>query len=56
MLVIGRVFLINLDLLIFDEVIEGLVLFICREIWDVICKIKEIGVLIIIVDKNIKVL
>ena len=33
MLVIGWVLVINLCLLVLDEVIEGLVLLICDEIW-----------------------
>lgn len=55
MLVIGWVLMINLRLVILDEVIEGLVLIICQEIWVVIDYLKVIsGFVIFLVDKLLK--
>ena len=53
MLTIGRALMTNPDVLLLDEVTEGLAPLIREEIWSVVEVIKREGVATIIVDKNI---
>ena len=53
MLTIGRALMTNPDVLLLDEVTEGLAPLIREEIWSVIEVIKREGIATIIVDKNI---
>ncbi len=53
MLTIGRALMTNPDVLLLDEVTEGLAPLIREEIWAVIEAVKREGVATIIVDKNI---
>ena len=54
MLAIGRALLINPDLLILDEASEGLAPLIRREIWHALATLKEQGLAILVIDKNIE--
>ena len=54
MLTIGRALMTNPDVLILDEVTEGLAPLIAREIWRICNLIKESGISSVIVDKNWK--
>jgi branched-chain amino acid transport system ATP-binding protein len=56
MLAIGRALMINPRLLILDEATEGLAPRIRREIWNSLSTLKDKGMSILIVDKNIKAL
>ncbi len=56
MLAIGRALMINPKLLILDEATEGLAPLICDEIWNVIRLLKQQGLSILIVDKNLHTL
>jgi branched-chain amino acid transport system ATP-binding protein len=56
MLVIGRALMTNPILLIIDEATEGLAPIIRDEIWKTIAALKEDGLSILIIDKNIGVL
>ncbi len=56
MLAIGRALMINPKLLILDEATEGLAPLIRDEIWRVIRHLKEQGLSILIVDKNLDTL
>lgn len=56
MLAIARALMINPRLLILDEATEGLAPLIRREIWDSLAILKEQGMAILIVDKNLKAL
>lgn len=56
MLAIGRALMINPELLILDEATEGLAPLICDEIWAVIRQLKQQGLSILIVDKNLHTL
>ncbi len=53
MLAIGRALMINPKLIILDEATEGLAPLICIEIWNVIRQLKQQGLSILIVDKNL---
>ena len=53
MLTIGRALMTNPDVLLLDEVTEGLAPLIREEIWAVIKVIKREGVATVVVDKNI---
>ncbi len=53
MLAIGRALMTNPQLLILDEATEGLAPLIRQDIWDCLDAIKEEGLSILIVDKNI---
>ncbi|MFY0613657.1 MAG: ATP-binding cassette domain-containing protein, partial [Hyphomicrobiaceae bacterium] len=53
MLAIGRALMTNPQLLILDEATEGLAPLIREEIWLCLGRIKEDGLSILIVDKNI---
>lgn len=56
MLAIGRALMINPRLLVLDEATEGLAPLICQEIWSVIRQLKQQGMSILIIDKNLKTL
>ena len=56
MLAIGRALMINPELLILDEATEGLAPLIRREIWRGLKILKQKGLAILIVDKNIDAL
>lgn len=56
MLAIGRALMINPRLLILDEATEGLAPLIRAEIWQALELLKEKGMSILIVDKNLKAL
>ncbi|MGI9462870.1 MAG: ABC transporter ATP-binding protein [Aestuariivirgaceae bacterium] len=54
MLAIGRALMTNPSLLILDEATEGLAPLIRRKIWDALALIRESGLSILVVDKNIQ--
>ncbi len=56
MLAIARALMINPKLLILDEATEGLAPLVCQEIWDVVGKLKEQGLSILIIDKDLNTL
>ncbi len=56
MLAVGRALLINPKLLILDEATEGLAPLIREEIWRGLAILKEKGLAILIIDKNIEAL
>ncbi len=56
MLAIGRALMINPRLLILDEATEGLAPLVRQEIWRGLTILKNKGLAILVVDKNIKVL
>ena len=53
MLAIGRALMTNPDLLILDEATEGLAPMIREEIWTMLAKLKEEGMSILLIDKNL---
>ena len=53
MLAIGRALMTNPDLLILDEATEGLAPLIREEIWRTLRKLKETGLSILLIDKNL---
>jgi branched-chain amino acid transport system ATP-binding protein len=56
MLTIGRALTTNPELLILDEATEGLAPLMRQEIWRVIRRLKQDGLAIVIVDKNVTTL
>ena len=56
MLAIARALMINPSLLLLDEATEGLAPIICEEIWQGLAFLKERGLSILVVDKNIEAL
>jgi branched-chain amino acid transport system ATP-binding protein len=56
MLAIGRALLLNPHLLMLDEVMEGLAPLIQQEIWQCLQRIREDGIAILVIDKNIQAL
>ena len=56
MLAIGRALMINPGLLILDEATEGLAPLIRQEIWRALNILKERGLSILIIDKNLEAL
>lgn len=56
MLAIGRALMTNPRLLVLDEATEGLAPLIREAIWSCLRRIKETGVAILIVDKNVEAL
>jgi branched-chain amino acid transport system ATP-binding protein len=56
MLAIGRALLTNPDLLIFDEATEGLAPIVREEIWSTLKLLKQAGVSMIVIDKDIEAL
>ena len=53
MLAIGRALLTNPDLLVLDEATEGLAPLIRKEIWSMLDRLKQTGLSILLVDKNL---
>ncbi len=56
MLAIGRALMTNPRLLILDEATEGLAPLIRAEIWRCLARLKELGLAILVIDKNVGVL
>ncbi len=54
MLAIGRALMTNPSLLVLDEATEGLAPLIRKKIWDALAVIRDSGLSILVVDKNIK--
>ncbi|MDX6752529.1 ABC transporter ATP-binding protein [Geminicoccaceae bacterium 1502E] len=53
MLAIGRALMTNPLLLVLDEATEGLAPLVRREIWRVLLRLKEEGLAILVIDKNL---
>jgi branched-chain amino acid transport system ATP-binding protein len=53
MLAIGRALMTNPDLLVLDEATEGLAPLIREEIWTMLDRLKQTGLSILLVDKNL---
>jgi branched-chain amino acid transport system ATP-binding protein len=56
MLAIGRALMTNPRLLILDEATEGLAPLIRAEIWRCLTRLKELGLAILVIDKNVETL
>ena len=56
MLAIGRALMTNPRLLILDEATEGLAPLIRTEIWRCLVRLKEVGLAILVIDKNVDTL
>ena len=56
MLAIGRALLLNPHLMMLDEVMEGLAPLIQQEIWQCLQRIRDDGIAILVIDKNIQAL
>jgi branched-chain amino acid transport system ATP-binding protein len=56
MLSIGRALLLNPSLIILDEVTEGLAPLVQQEIWSCLDRVRDDGIAILLVDKNIRAL
>ena len=54
MLAIGRALMTNPSLLILDEATEGLAPLIRRKIWDALARLRNSGLSILVVDKNVQ--
>jgi branched-chain amino acid transport system ATP-binding protein len=54
MLAIGRALMTNPSLLILDEATEGLAPLVRRKIWDALALIRDSGLSILVVDKNVQ--
>ncbi len=54
MLAIGRALMTNPRLLILDEATEGLAPLVRADIWNCLQRIKEEGMSILVIDKNIR--
>lgn len=53
MLAIGRALMTNPRLLILDEATEGLAPLVREEIWQCLAQLRETGLSLIVVDKNV---
>ena len=53
MLAIGRALMLNPKMLILDEATEGLAPLVRQEIWNRLAEIKQLGITILLIDKNI---
>ena len=53
MLAIGRALMTNPRLLILDEATEGLAPLVRREIWSCLLQLKDDGMSILVIDKNV---
>jgi branched-chain amino acid transport system ATP-binding protein len=56
MLAVGRALMTNPRLLILDEATEGLAPLIRAEIWRCLARLKESGLAILVIDKNVQAL
>ena len=56
MLAIGRALMTNPALLVLDEATEGLAPLICEDIWATLHKLKQLGLSIIVIDKDLEAL
>jgi branched-chain amino acid transport system ATP-binding protein len=56
MLAIGRALLLNPSMIMLDEVMEGLAPLIQQEIWSCLDLIRNDGIAILVIDKNIRAL
>jgi branched-chain amino acid transport system ATP-binding protein len=56
MLAIGRALLLNPSMMMLDEVMEGLAPLIQHEIWTCLQRIRDDGIAILVIDKNIRAL
>lgn len=56
MLAIGRALLLNPSMIILDELTEGLAPLIQQEIWSCLDRVRNDGIAILVVDKNIRAL
>ena len=54
MLAIGRALMLNPDLLILDVATEGLAPLVRQEIWQQLSRIKQTGISILLIDKNLE--
>ncbi|MEM7745483.1 MAG: ABC transporter ATP-binding protein [Pseudomonadota bacterium] len=54
MLAIGRALMTNPDLLILDEATEGLAPMVRTRIWEVLSNLRDAGIAILVIDKNIQ--
>ncbi len=54
MLAIGRALMLNPELLILDEATEGLAPLIRQDIWEKLAEIKQTGISILLIDKNLE--
>ncbi len=54
MLAVGRALMINPRLLLLDEATEGLAPLICQEIWSGLAILKDRGLSILVIDKNVE--
>ena len=54
MLAVGRALMTNPQLLILDEATEGLAPLIRVKIWDSLARVRDAGMAILVVDKNVK--
>ncbi len=54
MLAVGRALMTNPKLLILDEATEGLAPLVRRKIWEALAQIRETGLSILVVDKNLQ--
>ena len=54
MLAIGRALMTNPQLLILDEATEGLAPLIRHEIWSCLARLKNEGLSLLVIDKNLK--
>ena len=53
MLSIGRALMLNPELLILDEATEGLAPLIRKDIWQKLNEVKQTGISILLIDKNL---
>lgn len=53
MLAIGRALMTNPQLLLLDEATEGLAPLIRQEIWNCLARLKQTGLAILVIDKNV---
>jgi branched-chain amino acid transport system ATP-binding protein len=53
MLAVGRALMTNPQLLLLDEATEGLAPLIRREIWKCLARLKQTGLAILVIDKNV---